>query len=107
MSVDYEDRYDFIFNRRVALAGGGTAWLTLCADLLSECEVGEVFALGDDGEEVRLVPEEYTRIEEYLHEVHRGWPGRAVPTKTGGIMTEPRTGTAAPVSTDAMPQRVF
>lgn len=69
----YEDRYDFVFNRRVALAGGGTAWLTLCADILSECEVGEVFAFDDDGTEVRLTPEEYARLEEYIHEVHRGW----------------------------------
>lgn len=72
-AAHYEDGYDVVFNRRVALAGGGTAWLTLCADLVSECEVGEVFAFDDDGTEVRLTPEEYARLDEYIHEVQRCW----------------------------------
>ncbi len=73
MSVDYEDRFDFVFNRRVALANGGTAWLTICANLLSDSELGEVFAFDDHGEDISLTSEEYQCLEEYIHQVRRDW----------------------------------
>ena len=73
MPVDYESGYDFAFNRRVALADGGTAWLTICADLWYESEVGEISAFDEDGTDLPLAPEEDARLEEYIHAVRRDW----------------------------------